>query len=332
MFHGPLYQGVDDMGPTGEEGMLGTFTHLETPGSLLDNFGKLVAYWVIDKRGYIGEGALPTGLGRIEYFGDEPEPGTKVRCDIRIVELKRDQVRSDGYLVLPDGRIWCRVENWTSLVFHLDELMERVYHGPSDNHCTEPQPGGWNVVRERWPGGTSRDMTARRYLNRAERQVYEAMPLVDQRRWLLDLVAVKDSVRLWLKHVLGVLTYPAEITVVPDGPTHMLVNGPWQQLKPEWAEWPLRVTISQLEWLTAVIVTHTDEYLDIEAMVVAPGSDANEVARQAQATVAARNPGRTVQCVSEPDLVVPSFVSDTVDIAVAWTERPADEHAETPAD
>jgi malonyl CoA-acyl carrier protein transacylase len=322
MFHGPLYQGVDDMGPTGDEGMVGTFTHLETPGSLLDNFGKLVAYWVIDQRGYIGEGALPTGLGKVEYFGPEPEPGTKVRADIRVVDLKRDQVRSDGYLVLPDGRVWCKVENWTSLVFHLDELMERVYHNPSDCHATEPQPAGWNVVRERWPGGTSRDMTARRYLSRPEREHYEAMPLVDQRRWLIETVAIKDSARMWMRWVVGLPLFPAEISLTPDGPNRWIVDGPWHDSDPDFR---LRVTASTVDWLTVAMVSHTDEYYDIECRHVPTGADAEEIRRQAHEAVAARNPGREIQSVAEPEFVVPSFLGDLVHVAVAWTARPEDE-------
>jgi malonyl CoA-acyl carrier protein transacylase len=323
MFHGPLYQGVDEMGPTGDEGMVGTFTHLETPGSLLDNFGKLVAYWVIDKRGYLGEGALPTALGRVEYYGPEPEPGTKVRADIRIVDLKRDQVRSDGYLVLPDGRLWCRVENWTSLVFHLDELMERVYHGPADNFCVEPQPFGWNVARERWPGGTSRDMTARRYFNRGEREVYDGLPLIDQRRFLIDAIAIKDSCRMWMKYGMNFPIYPAEVWYHADGPNRWLVTGAWAYVSDP--DFRLRVTTSSLEWLTVAIVSHTDEYYDIEARVVPPGADAEAIRREVHEAVAARNPGKEIESVPEPPFVVPSFLTDTVHFAVAWTKLPDDE-------
>ena len=78
MFHGPRFQGIRAVGPVGDDGMLGTFDNLDTPGSLLDNLGKLIAYWAIDYDG-IGEAALPSGVGRVELFGPKPAPGVEVR-------------------------------------------------------------------------------------------------------------------------------------------------------------------------------------------------------------------------------------------------------------
>jgi hypothetical protein len=322
MFHGPKFQGVTSMGPIGTDGMLATFDHLDTPGSLLDNLGKMVAYWVIDHRGYLGEGALPTGLGNVEFFGDYPEPGTPIRCDIRIQDLQRDSVRANGELILPDGTVWCRVTNWTSLVFHLDEMMEPVYHRPSESTLVEAQPGGWNIVRERWPNGTSREMTARRYLNRFERDIYNKLNLMEQRRSLLDVIAAKDSVRFWLDHLHEWRLYPAEVVMVPDGPRRYKA---WKsEAIPE--GYDLHVTVCPLEWAAVAIVNH-GSYLDIEARIVPEGGDAEAIARECAAEVAERNPGMRVDWVSEPEVVFPSLLGTTAHIAVAWTVRPEDESA-----
>ena len=138
MFHGPGFQGIPAMGPIGDDGMLGTFDNLATPGSLLDNLGKLIAYWAIDFGG-VGEAALPSGVARVEWFGPKPAPGVEVRCDIRMVEQQRDLVRADGVLILPDGSILARVAGWTSILFHLDELMEPLHHDPGHNDVAEAQ-------------------------------------------------------------------------------------------------------------------------------------------------------------------------------------------------
>src|SRR5690606_27569301 len=132
--------------------------------------------------GGIGEAALPSGVARVQLFGPKPPVGVPVHCDIRVAELQRDLIRADGVLVLDDGTVLARVEGWTSILFHLDELMEQLHHGPDRHDVTEPQPGGWYVVRERWPTGPARDLTARRYLNRHERARYERLNLLDQRR------------------------------------------------------------------------------------------------------------------------------------------------------
>jgi malonyl CoA-acyl carrier protein transacylase len=323
MFHGPAFQGIDHMGPISDDRILGTFTHLATPGSLLDNLGKLVAYWVIDDRAAIGEGALPTGLGRVEFFGPEPEPGTTIHCDVRIRRAKISQVQADGVLVLPDGRLWCRLEEWTSLVFHLDELMEGIYHEPAHKVAAEPQPGGWTIVRERWPSGAARDMTAHQFLTRAERAIYFSKNLLEQRRWLLDTIAAKESVRLWLRDIEHIPSYPVEVTVEPDGPDRYRAVS--DRIP---AHLDLRITVSRLNWATAAIVSHAEPHLDIEARVVPTDSEgdadpdeAERIARDAAAALAARNPGAEVAWVPMPDYVVPSVVAETIGIAVAWTVR-----------
>ncbi|HET6952570.1 MAG TPA: acyltransferase domain-containing protein, partial [Acidimicrobiales bacterium] len=317
MFHGPRFRGVAALGPVGDDGMLGEFEHLDTPGSLLDNLGKLIAYWVIDRRG-IGEGALPTGVTRIEFFGREPTPGVPVHCDIRIDELQRDQVRADGVLVLPDGTVWCRVEGWTSLVFHLDEVMEPLYHDPPRHYVTEAQPGGWYVARERWPTGPARDLTARRFLSRPEREVYEGLNLLAQRRWLIDMAVAKDAARHWLGEHHGIRCFPVELRPVADGERrYRIVGGP----VPEGCD--LRVTVSGVDW-AAVAVVAEGEYHDIEARVVDDPDDAGSLAAEAAAALADRNPGAPVEHVTRPPNEVSSILDPTggQHLAVAWTAAP----------
>jgi hypothetical protein len=322
MFHGPRFRGIDSIGPIGDDGMAGTFTHLDTPGSLLDNLGKLLAYWVIDQGG-LGEGALPVGVERISFYGPDPAPGTVVRCEVRILELQRDLVRGDGVLVLPDGRVWGRVEGWASVVFHLDEKMEPLYHRPASNYAVEPQPGGWAVQRERWLTGAGRDLTARRFTTRAEREAYERMNLLDQRSHLLELITVKDTVRHWLADTFGISAYPVEVVPVPDGKRRFRVDCP---LVPDGHD--PRVTVSTpyilADSLAAMVAVVGDgEYRDIEARQVPGGADPDDVAREAAAIVAERNPGARVASVSEPEHVVPINLVDVPDqppFAVAWTE------------
>jgi hypothetical protein len=321
MFHGPRFRGIDALGPIGDDGLAGVFTHLDTPGSLLDNLGKLLAYWVIDQGG-VGEGALPVGVERISFFGPEPAPGTEVRCDVRILELQRDLVRGDGVLVLPDGTIWGRVEGWASVVFHLDEKMEPLYHRPATNYAVEPQPDGWTVLRERWPTGPARDLTARRFTTRDERRQYESLNLVEQRRWLSETISVKDTVRHWLAETFGITAYPVEVVPVPDGEGRFRVECP---LVPEGHE--PRVTLSSLPMVHDAIAVTTaivgdGEYRDIEARQIADGADPEGVAREAAGALAERHPGARIASVPRPEHAVPSTLVDVPDpppFAVAWT-------------
>ena len=314
MFHGPRFQGIDTLGPTGDDGILAGFRHLDTPGSLLDNLGKIIAYWVIEQRN-AGESPLPIGVDRIELFGPPVTPGVDVHCDVRIRELQLDLVKADGVLVLPDGRVWCRVEGWMSNVFHIDQVMEPVYHETTTRYADEPQPGGWSAVVERWPTGAGRDLTSRRFLSRADRELYAGMNLLEQRRWLIDVVTAKEAVRRWLGERFGIPVYPVQVTLVADGPHRYRAVCP---LIPEGHD--LRITVSTLNWL-AVAVMGDGEYRDIEAREVVDGADPDVVAQEAAEAVRARNPGAEVRCVPEAPNVTPSSIAIVVipRFAVAWT-------------
>jgi hypothetical protein len=314
MFHGPGFQGVTAMGPVGDDGLLGDFTALATPGSLLDDLGKLIAYWAIDRAG-IGEAALPTGVASVELFGPKPHDGRPVHCDIRVVEVQRDLIRADGVLVLEDGTLLARVRGWTSILFHLDELMAPMHHDAGRHDVTEPQPGGWYVVRERWPTGPARDLTARRFLSRPERAEYARLNLAAQRRWLLDTIAAKDAVRRWLRDRFGVGSFPVEVTLVPAGERRFRVA--CGRIP---AGHDPRVTLCPLGWIT-VAVLGDGEFRDIEARLVSDAGGPAAAAEQAAATVAERNPGAPVSSVERPVNVVPSRleVPDPPPYAVAWT-------------
>ena len=67
----------------------------------------------------------------------------------------------------------------------------------------------------------------RRYLNAAERAEYERISPLQQRRWLLGRIAVKDAVRrsLWERGAGAI--YPCELTVV-DADHGVRVRGPFQ--------------------------------------------------------------------------------------------------------
>jgi hypothetical protein len=219
--------------------------------------------------------------------------------------------------------VWGRVEGWASVVFHLDEKMEPLYHRPATNYAVEPQPGGWTVLRERWPTGPARDLTARRFTTSAERRRYESLNLVEQRRWLIESISVKDTVRHWLAETFGLASYPVEITLVPDGDRRFRVESP---LVPEGHD--PRVTLSSLPMVPDAIAVTTavvgdGEYRDIEVRQVGGGADPEAAAGEATAVLASRNPGARIASVPKPEHVVPSTLVDVPEappFAVAWTE------------
>jgi malonyl CoA-acyl carrier protein transacylase len=318
MFHGPRFWGITSLGPIGTNGMAAEFHHLTTPGSLLDNLGKIIAYWVMGTRG-MGEAALPIEVQKIEFFGPDPAPGTAIWCDIRIVKLEEHGVTADGELVLPDGTVWCRVSRWTSIVFHRDELMEAVHYAPTTRYATEPQPGGWSVALERWPSGPGRELTARRYMTRAERESFSQLNLVQQRRRLIDTVAAKDSVRQWLWDTYQTPAYPVEISLEDDGEQRYRASS---RLIPEGHD--LRIAVSRVDWLAVAMLTD-GRYGDIEARLIPADAEPRQVGNEAADAVASRNVHVPVEFVAPVTTVAPSRIEvvEVPQFAVAWTQQPA---------
>jgi phosphopantetheinyl transferase (holo-ACP synthase) len=247
MFHGPRYQGIVALGPIGDDGIQGQVEALAARGSLLDNVGKLVAYWVMEHRGW-GESAFPIGIDRIDYFGGHPAPGTVMSATVRIEELTEDRVRATAEVMNPDATLWCRVNGWTAHIFHSDEIVAKVLRYPEHNGISEPQPEGWVLVRERWSSGAARELVARRYLSRGEREVYERQNLRAQRAWLLGRIAVKDAVRRWLADRGERMVFPVEIEVGNDDHGAPFVRS--RRLDGH----DLRVSLAHAEWAAAAIV------------------------------------------------------------------------------
>jgi hypothetical protein len=171
-------------------------------------------------------------------------------------------------------------------------------------------------VIERWPTGAGRDLSARRFLSRPERATYEGMNLLEQRRWLIDVVAAKDTVRRWLNDELDRPSFPVEIGLVPEGENRYRAVG---DVIPAGHE-PC-VTVSSVPWLSVAILGD-GSFRDIEARAVAEGDDPDEIAAEAAAAVRARNPGATVARVSSVPDILRSRIEVVVipHLAVAWTE------------
>ncbi|WP_165436419.1 type I polyketide synthase [Amycolatopsis suaedae] len=211
MFHGPAYAGVTEIDTLADNGISGTITTLPALGALLDNAGQLIGHWIQVSR-EVDQNVLPTGIDAVRFYGPAPEPGVSVRCTAWITEVTAGQLRADAELRV-DGRLWCRLDGWTTRRFTTDERIWRVKLDAGHSTLGEPQPGGVMKVTERWADSATRDLMMRRYFTAAERAAYARLDLRAQRQWLVRAVAAKDAVRQWLwEHGAGAV-FPAEITV-----------------------------------------------------------------------------------------------------------------------
>ncbi|NKQ57889.1 acyltransferase domain-containing protein [Amycolatopsis sp. K13G38] len=215
MFHGPRFRGITELTEFGDRHVRGEIAVPTAPGSLLDNVGQLLGHWIVETQPS-RRVVFPVAIGGIAFFADEPAPGTRVTCDIRVTSISDTDFEFDARLSV-GGTVWAEITRWRDRRFasHPEET-EPAYRRPQRHTLAKRQPGGWFLVAERWPDLASRDLYLRKYLNSAERAEYERLPPRDRRHWLLGRIAIKDAVRhrLWARGAGDI--FPAEILVRDD--------------------------------------------------------------------------------------------------------------------
>ncbi len=226
MFHGPAFQGVAELGPVADDGIVGELIVPSAPGALLDNAGQLLGFWIMTQttRDRL---AFPAGIERVQYHGQPPRPGERVRCVVRIGSVSATDVVADLELRRADGRLWARIDRWRDRRFDTDEVTWPVASFPEHNRLAQRQTGGWYLLRDRWPDPASRELVMRRYLSAAERAEYQRRTPRAARQWLLGRIAVKDAVRQWLWDAGAGPVFPIEVTVSNDASGRPRVAGPF---------------------------------------------------------------------------------------------------------
>ncbi|HWS39447.1 MAG TPA: beta-ketoacyl synthase N-terminal-like domain-containing protein [Actinoplanes sp.] len=194
MFHGPEFAGVTSLDVLAADGLRGGLTALRAPGALLDAAGQLIGHWM-QVSADVDQVVFPIGISGVHWFGPPPVAGERLSCTARITELTADRMRADAQLVGADGRVRVTLTDWATHRFSTDDRMWQLKQHPGRVGAGEPQPGGWCLVRERWPDTATRELVMRRYLVAAERAEYADRTPIAQRRWLLGRVAAKDAVR-----------------------------------------------------------------------------------------------------------------------------------------
>jgi phosphopantetheine--protein transferase-like protein len=278
MFHGPAFQGVTELGPVADDGIVGELIVPLTPGALLDNAGQLLGFWIMARTAR-DRLAFPAAIDQLRYYGPPPRPGERVRCVVRIRSVSATEVVADLELRRADGRLWARIDRWRDRRFDTDEVTWPVFLFPERNRIAQRQPGGWFLVRDRWPDPATRELIMRCYLSSVERADYQRRNPRAARQWLLGRIAVKDAVRQWLWDSGAGPVFPIEVTVSNDLSGRPRVAVPFTEA-PE-------VSLAHTGSLAAALVDHpgcrTGVGIDIEQI-----TDRNELTVAAILTDAER--------------------------------------------
>jgi acyl transferase domain-containing protein/phosphopantetheinyl transferase len=228
MFHGPAFQGVTELGPVADDGIVGELAVPSAPGALLDAAGQLLGFW-INTRTARDRLAFPAAIDQVRYHGPPPRPGERVRCVVRISSVSDTDVVADLELRRADGRLWARIDRWRDRRFATDEATWPVFFFPERSRIAQRQCGGWFLVRDRWSDPATCELFMRRYLNTVERADYQRRNPRAARQWLLGRIAVKDAVRQWLWDAGAGPVFPIEVTVTNDASGRPRVAGPFTE-------------------------------------------------------------------------------------------------------
>lgn len=254
MFHGPAYQGVDEIVTLAENGERALLRTPDGPGGLLDSAGQLMGHWLAAKTDY-GRLILPTSIDRIELFGPHPPSGAVVDCTVAVTELTDQVLRADMMLVAGE-ETWCRVTGWEDRRFTTDARVFESLLWP-ERTAVSLERDGYVLTWERWLDSATRDIVMRRYLGRDERRSYEQRNPLVQRELLLGRIAVKDAVRQWLWARDHGSLFPAELVVANDHFGRPVVRGPYAP--------DLRVSLAHIEGLAvATVAEGRDVGVDLE--------------------------------------------------------------------
>ncbi|WP_326595759.1 polyketide synthase [Streptomyces sp. NBC_01803] len=213
LFHGPAFQGLTYPISLGEKHVRGVIAAPPAPGSLLDNVGQLIGYWLLTTQP--GRNILfPIQMGRVRFFGSEPPPGTAVECHIRVTSVTETGLDMDAQLTV-GGRVWAEITDWKDRRFAGPDAR-RTGGYPERRGLSVARPGGWYMMREQAPDLASRDLLMRTQLGHEEREEYARRPPRGRRQWLLGRIAAKDAVRNWLWERGEGAVFPAEIRIAND--------------------------------------------------------------------------------------------------------------------
>jgi len=197
MFHGPAYQGVNSLGPIGDNGIVGTIKVPAGKGSLLDNMGQLAGYWVMDQEEK-NNLPMPIGLKRVRFFENAPAVGRELQCQTWLRHLDSTTAVTDIELTDVQGRVLVEIEGWETRRYDMDKAFVRNMMRIDSKLMSTADDAGFVIFEDVVSSAVARDDLKKRFLTQDEIQSHDSLPPRRKRDWLAGRIAAKDAVRHYL--------------------------------------------------------------------------------------------------------------------------------------
>ncbi len=251
MFHGPSFQGICAIDQVGDNGLLAQLEILPTDKLLasdrkprfeidpylLDAAGQLVGYWPLE---YLDEGfvVLPVKIAEIVKYRDNPAPGTRLGCRLRLRHVNQRTLAADYDVLLPDGQVWLRVIGWEDWRFYWPPSIYNCWRWPKTEYPSVAvkipvlEANGYecrliDARGEQEREGLAGEVWMQILLNRNEIAEFEHVAADQRSDWLLLRTTAKDAVRSWTARHYGRPLYPADIEIQKE-----FANGFWSSEVP----------------------------------------------------------------------------------------------------
>lgn len=222
MFHGPAYQGVEQIGPIADNGICGRLKVPGGKGALLDSMGQLAGYWVMEQDSDCL--AMPISVDKIGFFGPDQAVGEEFDCQVFVRHLDGTSCLSDLQLVDDHGQVMITMEGWQTRRYQMDRSFFLQTKQVEKHLVCEELDAGPVLFHDHYDTAIVREYLARRYLNQPEMAEYAKASPRRRRQWLNGRVAAKDAVRKYLWEKQGRFDlFPKELLIRNDSRGQPLV-------------------------------------------------------------------------------------------------------------
>lgn len=214
MFHGPAYQGIQEITAFGEEGIRGVIKGSTGKGSLLDNAGQLFGLWLqlVLQKDRI---AFPVKIQEVAFYDDMQDQQGNFECTCRLTHLNEEFATAD-FILKRAGRVWAVITGWQNRRLEIDEALWRVSMAPTHHLLSDEIAPGIFVFRNAYQRVVSWDFITKRYFNQPERSMLHALPPQKKKEKIISRVAAKDAIRSLIGKEKKEFYYPIEFEIRSD--------------------------------------------------------------------------------------------------------------------
>jgi acyl transferase domain-containing protein/phosphopantetheinyl transferase len=220
LFHGPLYQGIKQLGQMDAGGMAGVVAAAGGLGALVDSAFQVAGVWFCSHYD-VDNVVLPLKVGKLEFFAPLAalrDPADRYDCHVFTRRISETEFVYDLELSRA-GRLQVRVSEFTGRRFSGDPALFAIFRTPERlNAISEQLEDGLFVFDLAFRSNWTRVMLTKSYLTGRETARVDGSKTMGHRNAILrGMVAAKDGLKQWLARHRGVDTlFPSEIEIGHD--------------------------------------------------------------------------------------------------------------------